>query len=58
MRVPQNLSVASLNGTEEASFTGPALTASRQPIDAMAPAAVAAVLAPRPRGHIRSPPPS
>lgn len=44
LRVPNDLALASFDGTEEALFTGPALTTSRQPVDAMAEAAVAAVL--------------
>jgi LacI family transcriptional regulator len=52
LRVPEDVAVASFDGTEEASFTWPALTTSRQPIDAMAEAAVTAVLAPQlPGGH-------
>jgi len=43
--VPGDLAVASFDGTEEASFTWPSLTTSRQPVEAMAEAAVAAVLA-------------
>jgi LacI family transcriptional regulator len=52
LRVPEEVAVASFDGTEEASFSWPALTTSRQPIQAMAEAAVAAVLAPEPStGH-------
>jgi LacI family transcriptional regulator len=46
LRVPEDLALASFDGTEEASFTWPALTTSRQPVDAMADAAVAALVAP------------
>jgi len=46
LRVPDDLAVASFDGTEEATFAGPALTTSRQPIEAMAEAAVATVLTP------------
>jgi LacI family transcriptional regulator len=46
LRVPDDVAVASFDGTEEASFSWPALTTSRQPIDAMARAAVTALLAP------------
>lgn len=50
--VPKDLAVASFDGTQEALFTWPPLTTSRQPVDAMAEAAVTAVLAPeRPTGH-------
>ena len=48
LRAPDDVAVASFDGTEEASFTWPALTTSRQPIEVMAEAAVAAVLAPKP----------
>ena len=41
LRVPEDLALASFDGTEEASFTWPSLTTSRQPIDEMAKAAVA-----------------
>jgi LacI family transcriptional regulator len=52
LRIPDDVALASFDGTEEASFTGPPLTTSRQPIDAMAEAAVTAVLAPGPPdGH-------
>ncbi|HET9872711.1 MAG TPA: LacI family DNA-binding transcriptional regulator [Propionibacteriaceae bacterium] len=52
LRVPEDVALASFDGTEEATFTWPALTTSRQPIDAMADAAVTAVLAPEPpTGH-------
>ena len=50
--VPTDLAVASFDGTEESSFTWPSLTTSRQPVDAMARAAVRAVLgAERPSNH-------
>lgn len=42
--VPDDLAVASFDGTEEAVFAWPSLTTSRQPIDVMAEAAVTAVL--------------
>ena len=48
LRIPDDVALASFDGTEEASFSWPALTTSRQPIDAMAEAAVTAVLAPEP----------
>jgi LacI family transcriptional regulator len=52
LAVPDNVAVGSFDGTEEAFFTGPPLTTSRQPIDAMADAAVATVLDPEgPTGH-------
>lgn len=52
LRVPEDVAVASFDGTEEASFTSPALTTSRQPIHAMADAAIAAVLQhERPASH-------
>ncbi len=52
LRVPQDLALASFDGTEEASFTWPPLTTSRQPIDEMAEAAVTALLRPeQPTGH-------
>lgn len=52
LRVPEDLALASFDGTEEANFTWPSLTTSRQPIDEMAKAAVATVLRPdRPTGH-------
>lgn len=44
LRVPDDLAVASFDGTQEARFTWPPLTTSRQPVDTMAEAAVAAVL--------------
>lgn len=48
LRVPDDVAVASFDGTEEASFSWPALTTSRQPIEVMAEAAVTAVLASEP----------
>ncbi len=44
--VPGDLAVASVDGTEEASFSWPSLTTSRQPVAEMAEAAVGAVLGP------------
>ncbi|GAA3633251.1 LacI family DNA-binding transcriptional regulator [Microlunatus ginsengisoli] len=44
LRVPEDVALASFDGTEEASFTWSTLTTSRQPIDTMAEAAVSAVL--------------
>jgi LacI family transcriptional regulator len=46
LRIPEDLALASFDGTEEANFTWPPLTTSRQPIDEMANAAVTAVLHP------------
>lgn len=46
LNVPGELALASFDGTEESTFTWPALTTSRQPIEQMAEAAVAAVLQP------------
>lgn len=52
LRIPEDLALASFDGTEESSFTWPPLTTSRQPIDEMAEAAVTAVLGQeRPTGH-------
>lgn len=52
LAVPQDLAVASFDGTEEAAFAWPSVTTSRQPIEAMAEAAVSAVLSPEPTaGH-------
>jgi LacI family transcriptional regulator len=53
LQVPDDVAVASFDGTEEARFSWPALTTSRQRTDAMAEAAVTAVLAPSrtPAGH-------
>jgi len=46
LSIPEDLALASFDGTEEANFTWPSLTTSRQPIEQMAQAAVAAVLQP------------
>ncbi|HEY5785163.1 MAG TPA: LacI family DNA-binding transcriptional regulator [Microlunatus sp.] len=48
LRVPEDVALASFDGTEEASFSWPSLTTSRQPIEVMAEAAVTAVLASEP----------
>lgn len=44
LHVPTGIAVASFDGTEEARFTWPTLTTSRQPVDLMAEAAINAVL--------------
>ncbi|NYD23625.1 substrate-binding domain-containing protein [Kineococcus aurantiacus] len=46
LRVPQDLAVVSFDGTVETEFTNPQLTTVRQPVAAMARAAVARVLDP------------
>ena len=46
VRVPEDVAMISFDGTDESEYTWPALTVVRQPIDAMARAAVAAVLNP------------
>ena len=46
VRVPEDVAIISFDGTNESEYTWPALTVVRQPIDAMARAAVAAVLNP------------
>lgn len=44
VRVPEDLAVISFDGTEEAVYSDPPLTAIEQPIDAIAEAALAAIL--------------
>lgn len=46
LRVPTDLAIVSFDGTEETRYCWPALTTSRQPTEAMAEAAVQAVLDP------------
>jgi LacI family transcriptional regulator len=46
IRVPDDVALVSFDGTSESEFSWPALTVVRQPIAAMAKAAVAAVLNP------------
>ena len=49
LRVPVDLAIASFDGTEETRYCWPGLTTSRQPTEAMAEAAVRAVLSPAPQ---------
>jgi LacI family transcriptional regulator len=46
VRVPEDLAVASFDGTEESKFSWPALTSAQQPLRAMADVAVNALLEP------------
>ena len=46
VRVPEDVAIVSFDGTSESEYSWPALTVVRQPIAAMARAAVAAVLNP------------
>jgi LacI family transcriptional regulator len=46
IRLPQDVAVVSFDGSWEAEYSWPALTSVRQPIEEMAEAAVAAILAP------------
>lgn len=48
VRVPEDVAVVSFDGTSESEYSWPALTVARQPVVAMAQAAVAAVLDPAP----------
>lgn len=51
IRVPEDVAVVSFDGTGIAAYTNPTLTVSAQPIEAMAAAAVAAVLDAAPPQH-------
>jgi LacI family transcriptional regulator len=48
LRCPEDVAVVSFDGTSESEFTTPPLTVARQPIHAMAAAAVTTVLKPEP----------
>lgn len=51
LRVPEDLAVVSFDGTEETRYTAPPLTTIRQPINAMAAAAIHRVLSDDPPNH-------
>ncbi|MFT4110384.1 LacI family DNA-binding transcriptional regulator [Propionicimonas sp.] len=51
LRVPEDLAVASFDGTEETRYSAPPLTTVRQPVAAMAAAAVSQIVHPLPPTH-------
>nr|WP_300149790.1 LacI family DNA-binding transcriptional regulator [Propionicimonas sp.] len=51
LRVPEDLAVASFDGTEETRYTAPPLTTVRQPVTAMAAAAIDQIVHHRPPTH-------